>query len=258
MSIDSWYEGYLEEGWMTPLINGVTDGSGNLTSLILGDNVIDVTPKLYALGAQPYPWDVPIGGEVLVDPACLSGCGVTKLPITLVSDGDVLRVDREQVIYSKYALYSSYIAQLATADTGDVAFSLPGGNPKIPYGLLYLGIGMRIQASIKHASGATAPFARIYLGANGTVGDNIVMGSTLPSGGGEATYDLTIRPVSLGSSGKFVAKGTITDGKGGSLTNGSAFADVAFNSEVDNFFTIACRPNSQVVNVQWIRISLVP
>jgi len=50
---------------------------------------VDIQQKIYTLGEHPYPWDVPVGKRIFIDPACLTGYGATLRPIELITDGEV-------------------------------------------------------------------------------------------------------------------------------------------------------------------------
>jgi len=226
-----------------------------------GDStIIDVTPHLYTLGAQPYPWDVPAGTEIMIDPACLSGCGAVKTPIRLVNDGEVLAPDGEQILYNAVAPYSSYVAQISgDPTTSAVAINLPGGHPKIPAMLLYLGIGIRVVVTYKHAAGYTGPYLRVLLGNTAvSVSTSILIdGSTSISN--EATFDAVARIAKLGdnNTGLFLSNGRAWKNTGESIAT-SAFVDRACSTDGDFYVQLACFPNSQTINIQRLQISIIP
>ena len=247
----------------------IGSGTGNLVYdpslgyIKYGDStIIDVTPHLYTFGAQPWPWDVPEGTEIMIDPACLSGCGAVKTPIRLVNDGEVLVPDGEQILYNAVAPYSSYVAQI----TGDpttpavVAINLPGGNPKIPPGLLYLGCGIRVVATYKHAAGASAPYLRILLGNTAvSVSTTTLIDGSVSSAGNEVTFDAIARITKLGgtSTGLFLPNGRAWENTGESITAG-AFADKGCSTDLNFYVQLTCRPNNQTINIQRLQVSLVP
>ena len=245
----------------------IGSGTGNLVYdpslgyIKYGDStIIDVTPHPYTLGAQPYPWDVSAGTKILINASCLAGEGKRLDPIVLVSDGEVWLPDGdEQVLYSSHKLSAEYISQIAgNATNSDVAFSIAAGIPKIPYLLLYRGIGIRIMGTVKHASGATGPYLRIHFGLNGTVGDAILTDATAAASD-EVNFDIALRISKLGTAGvaTFVSRGLQYDSKGAIKSATTSFYDRTTSSEVDNYVTFSCYPNNQTINLQKLRISLV-
>ena len=227
----------------------------------LYDAIIDIAPKLYTLGAQPYPWDVPAGTEIMIDPACLSGCGAVKTPIRLVNDGEVLAPDGEQILYSAVAPYSSYVAQISgDPTTSAVAINLPGGHPKIPAMLLYLGIGIRVVVTYKHAAGATGPYLRVLLGntAVSVSTSMLIDGSAVISN--EATFDAVARITKLGdnNTGLFLPNGRAWNNTGASITAATALVDKACSTDLDFYVQLACFPNSQTINIQKLQVSIIP
>lgn len=237
-----------------------SDGSPDY--LVSGEDIVDIKPKLWTLGAQSFPWKIDAGSEILIDPACLSGCGATKLPIKLAGDREVLSPPGEQIIYSAYAPYSSYVAQITGDSTNAaVAFSLPGGNPKIPQLLLYKGLGIRVRASFKHASGATAPYLRIYLGNSNSLSSQLLVDGWTSAAAEEMGFDVTVRITTLGVSnaGAYtVTEGHMFDSKGVSKALNNAYLDRAISTNVDLYVLLACFPNNQTIKIQRLQISLVP
>lgn len=223
--------------------------------------IIDIAPKPHTLGAQPWPWNVPVGTEIMIDPACLSGCGAVKTPIRLVNDGEVLAPDGEQILYNAVAPYSSYVAQI----TGDpttpavVAINLPGGNPKIPPGLLYLGCGIRVVATYKHAAGASAPYLRILFGNTNGVGTTTLIDGSVSATGNEVTFDAVARITRLGgtSTGLFLPNGRAWKNTGESIATG-AFVDKGCSTDLNFYVLLAATPNNQTINIQRLQVSLVP
>ena len=242
---------------------GINDNTGQINYLGTKDNIIDIKPKPYAINAQPFPWDVDDGSGVLIDQSCLSGCGVRTSPIQLVSNSRVLEPNGEQILYSAYAPYSSYVAQI-TGDTSGtaVAIALPGGNPKIPWQLLYNGLGIRVKASFKHASGAIAPYLRIYLGNSTSLVSTLLLSDGWTSAVGEEMgLDVIARITKLGVSnaGAYTpTEGRMFDSKGLSKALNSSYVDRAISTNVDLYVVPACFPNNQTINIQRLQVSLVP
>ena len=247
----------------------IGSGTGNLVYdpslgyIKYGDStIIDVTPHLYTFGAQPWPWDVPEGTEIMIDPAFLSGCGAVKTPIRLVNDGEVLAPDGEQILYNAVAPYSSYVAQI----TGDpttpavVAINLPGGNPKIPVELIYLGCGIRVVATYKHAAGASRPYLRVLFGNTAvSVSTTTLIDGSVSAAGNEVTFDAVARITKLGgtSTGLFLPNGRAWENTGGSITAG-AFADKGCSTDLNFYVQLTCEPNNQTINIQRLQVSLLP
>lgn len=239
---------------------GIKNDAGAINHLKTGSDIIDIKPKLWTLGAQPYPWDVPVGTEMLIDPACLSGCGAVKTPIRLVSDGEVLVPAGEQILYSAHAPYSSYVAQISgNPAVSAVAINLPGGNPKIPVELIYLGAGVRVVATYKHAAGGSTPYLRILFGnTNGVATTTLIDGTA--GVGDELTFEATARITAFGalSTGKFLPNGTLRDSKGASKTASGSFVDKGCDTNLDFYVLLACFPNNQTINIQKLQISIIP
>ena len=241
---------------------GINDNTGEIDYLGTKADIIDIKPKIYALGAQQHPWDIPVGNEISIDPACLSGCGAVKTPIRLINDGDVLIPNGEQILYNAVAPYSSYVAQITgDATTGIVVpINLPGGTPKIPPGLLYLGCGIRVVATYKHAAGASAPYLRILLGntAVSVSTTTLIDGSVSPAGN-EVTFDAVARITKLGisGSGSFLPNGRAWKNTGESIATG-AFVDKTCSTDLDFYVQLTCTPNNQTINIQRLQVSLVP
>lgn len=220
-----------------------------------------VPPSIYTLGAQPFPWNISTGDKVLINPNCLSGIGATKQPISLISDKEVYMPEGEQIIYSAYAPYTSYVAQITGDSTATaVAISLPGGNPKIPYQLLYLNCGIRVVVSYKHAAGASAPYLRVLLGNTNGTGSTTLADYAVPTVGDEVTIDATARLTKLGGSGTgaFTTFGKATNQLGLSKALNTANIDRATSTDADLYVVIACFPNNQTINIQRLQVSLVP
>lgn len=240
----------------------LSPSSGSPDYLVSGEDIIDIKPKLWTLGAQPYPWKVNAGDEVLIDPACLSGCGATKVPIKMVGDREVLMPAGEQIVYSAYAPYTSYVAQITGDPTNGsaVAIALPEGNPKIPYQFLYLNCGIRVLVSYKHAAGALAPYLRVLLGNANSASTTTLADVIVPTAGDEITFDVAARITKLGVSnaGVFTTFGTMHDQKGLSKPLGNAYLDRAISTDTDIYVVIACFPNNQTINIQRLQVSLVP
>ena len=225
--------------------------------------IIDIAPKHHTLGAQPWPWNVPVGTEIMIDPACLSGCGAVKTPIRLVNDGEVLAPDGEQILYNAVAPYSSYVAQI----TGDpttpavVAINLPDGNPKIPVGLIYLGCGIRVVATYKHAAGASRPYLRVLFGNTAvSVSTTTLIDGSVSAAGNEVTFDVIARITKLGGTGTglFLPNGRAWENTGDSITAFGAFADKGCSTDLNFYVQLTCRPNNQTINIQRLQVSLVP
>ena len=244
---------------------GIKDTGGKIDYLGTKDNIIDIKPKLYALGAHPYPWDTAVGTEIPIDPACLSGCGATKTPIRLINNGEILVPASEQPLYSAYAPYSSYVAQITgDANNSAVAIALPGGNPKIPAGLIYLGAGIRVVVTYKHAAGASNPYFRVLFGNSQLVGSASILIDGTADIGNELTFDAIARITTLGGgvNGRFLPHGTLRNNKGEvkqySGSSSAAFVDKVCRTDSDFYVLLACFPNSQTINIQKLQVSIVP
>lgn len=223
-------------------------------------NSFDLDSSKYLLGAQPYPWDVPVGSEIRIDPECLSGCGKVKTPIRLINDGEVLVPAGEQTLYSAHAAYSSYVAQISgNASNTAVAIDLPGGHPKIPAGLLYLGIGIKVTVTYKHAAGAFGPSLRVLFGNTAVSTETTTLINGAASTGNEVTFEAVARITKLGatSAGLFLPNGRAWRNTGEAVAAG-VFVDKSCSTDSDFYIQLACFPNSQTINIQKLHISLIP
>jgi len=259
--MEFWSDGFFNNPWLN-FVRGKYVNSLIDYLHINNRDIIDIKPKIYDLGAQPYPWNIPVGSKAEIDPACLSGCGAVKTPIRLVNDGEVLIPDGEQILYNAVAPYSSYVAQI----TGDpttpavVAINLPGGNPKIPPGLLYLGCGIRVVATYKHAAGASAPYLRILLGNTAvSVSTTTLIDGSVSAAGNEVTFDAVARITRLGGTGTglFLPNGRAWKNTGESIATG-AFVDKGCSTNLNFYVLLAAIPNNQTINIQRLQVSLVP
>jgi len=142
-----------------------------------------------------------------------------------------------------------------------VAINLPDGNPKIPVGLIYLGCGIRVVATYKHAAGASAPYLRILLGNTAvSVSTTTLIDGIVSSAGNEVTFDAVARITKLGGTGTglFLPNGRAWENTGDSITAFGAFADKGCSTDLNFYVQLTCRPNNQTINIQRLQVSLVP
>ena len=166
-------------------------------------------------------------------------------------------------MYNAVAPYSSYVAQI----TGDptigtvVAINLPGGHPKIPVGLIYLGCGIRVVATYKHAAGAFRPYLRVLFGNTAvSVSTTTLIDGSVSVAGNEVTFDVIARITKLGgtSTGLFLPNGRAWENTGDSITAFGAFVDKPCSTDLNFYVQLTCRPNNQTINIQRLQVSLVP
>lgn len=249
---------------MTPLINGVTDGSGNLTSLILGDNILDVVPKLYTLGAEPFPWDINTETDIYTNPNCLSGQGATALPIIRVSDGQVLRPRGEQILYSSIGSYAAPTVTKSAGIYSNQLFALSPGNLLIPWRLMYLGLGIRVRGVFyKTDSDATATQFRVNIGKSNSAGDDRIWNyTTSAQANSEIPFDVTIRITTLGVAGtaKFTTHNNAKLTTSATTTaNSSGDVGTQFDTSLDNYISFAVTTTvSGATGIVDYVVSLIP
>lgn len=256
----SWIDGFYDNPWLKFVRGKYVN---NLIDYLQVNNsdIIDIKPKSLILGTQPFPWDVVSGTKIQIDPICLSGCGKINKPIELISDGEVWAPCGEQILYSTYAPYSSFIGQITGNASGSaVAITLPGGNPVIPSLFTYLGMGVRVIVTYKHAGGASAPYTRILFGNSNSTSSVTLADGNVSASGDELTYDVIARITTLGISnaGKYTSFGSMRDSKGLSKSLNTSYGDKACSNNTDFYVVIACFPNSQTINIQRLQVSLVP
>ncbi len=194
---------YENRGWLC-IAQGVNDSLGNVDYLTSGNNLVYVKPHPYTLGAQPYPWEVAAGTEILIDPACLSGYGATTRPIKLVSDGYVWMPAGEQLLYKVKGSYASPAAtQGAINPAVHTLYTLTGGNLKINPLLLYLGVGLRIKAHFyKDDAVANASTFRVNMGNTNSAADDIMCKlNTSAAANSEVFFDNVVSLTKLGAFG---------------------------------------------------------
>ena len=227
-------------------------------------SVINLPTKIYPLGGQPYPWDVPAGTKVLFDPSMLSGFGKTLKPIEYVNDGEILMPDGEQILYSKYGSYPNPVETITTV-SGENFFFGANSFLKIPYQLLYLGIGIRIRfVGYKSDSDTGKNYFRIRIGNSLTAINNTnVLQVEATTTNHEQIVDVTMRVTGLGDASQASLTST---GIGKLFNSASTTTDAAgtlatfYATSSDNFILLSTLATnvgakSSLINFS---ISLVP
>jgi len=121
--------------------NNFSDGYGNLVSSQIPS---------YTWGYHPYPWDVPWGTEILIDPSCLTGYGSNTQGIKLRSDGTNWRfADRGQMIYGASSSIASPLVSGVAGAAGDVSLLGSLAQPMIPAYMLYKGCRGVVKCQIR-------------------------------------------------------------------------------------------------------------
>lgn len=223
-----------------------------------------VAPYVYQLGGQPYPWDVPVGTEIMIDAtSSLSGIGETLIPLKFVSDGVVWQPVVEQALYSAHGTYAAPVATIGASNNSELAF-MAGNLPVIPWDFYYLGLGIRFQAVMfKNDANTTGATFRIRFGTNVSNGSNIVaLQFTSAAANSQISFDRTIRIGSLGIAGQasFTSAGaaklytsatTASDGAGDFST--------LFSTAQSNWVTFSAQINAAATAALLsYKISLVP
>jgi hypothetical protein len=203
----------------------------------------------------------------------LSGYGKTNVPIKLIADVDpdtpsnsVWRPSGEQILYSKFGSYASPADTLAAQNpAAEAVFSMGGSRPIIPYGLLYLGIGIRIQFKMyKNDADVAATLFRVRMGTNSTTGSDIVAQvQTTAAAGHEVTFDVTVRVTTLGNTtvAKFTTPYVTKLFTSATKTNnGSNDVGTWFSTTANNYVAFTAIPPNITATAALInfQISLVP
>ena len=227
-------------------------------------------PPLYSLSAKPYPSDIEVGDRIAIDAACLSGYGKAVLPIEFLNDGEVFVPDGEQILYSKFGSYASPAGSLVQAATpAEALFFGADSWHKIPYQLMYLGLGIRIRIKgFKNDADTGSTTFRVRLGqtSTGAYGDVIVALQTSAAVSHEShemQADVVARITALGklTIGQFTTPGVqamVTSAT--KTTNAAADRKVGFSTNVDNYITISSSATNGLSGaaIQYFIISLVP
>ena len=262
----SWLDGFYDNAWLKLARGKFTNN--NLDYLYINNNKVYINPgKIYQLGEQPYPWDVPIGTKILIDASCLSGFGKRLLPIELVSDGEVWLPYGEQILYSKYGSYASPVGtDTQPATPAERVFFGANSWHRIPYLLMYLGLGVRTRfVGFKTGADANITYFRSRLGqtSSGASGDIIVSAWTNATTLHEMSYDATARINVLGA--LTVAQFTTTGASklhtsATPTADGAADRKTGFSTTQDNFVTISTSGavTGAVANLLNFSISLEP
>ena len=227
------------------LVSFVNDVNNRLDYLQTNNDIIDVKPKIYELGAQPFPWDVPVGTKVLINNNFLQGNGKSKLPLEFINDGEVWVPYQEQILYSNQGSYGVPVATV-TQDSGgaEKTFFSTGSWHKIPYQLMYNGLGIRVRGNFfKNDSDTAASTFRARLGQSSsyTSGDIIAAVTTSAAASHQIAFDVTARINVLGALtvGQFT-----TPGIQRLLTSNTIAGDSGsdrkslFSTDKDNFVTL--------------------
>ena len=262
----SWLDGFYDNAWLKLARGKFTNN--NLDYLYINNNKVYINPgKIYQLGEQPYPWDVPIGTKILIDASCLSGFGKRLLPIELVSDGEVWLPYGEQILYSKFGSYASPAGALVQAAApSEAIFFGPDSWHKIPYKLMYLGLGIRIRIKgFKNDADTGSTTFRIRLGqtSTGTYGDVIVALQTSAAASHEMQADVVARITALGglTIGQFTTPGVqamVTSAT--KTTNAAEDRKVGFSTNVNNYIILSSSATNGLSGaaIQYFIISLEP
>ena len=259
----SWLDGFYDNRKWLGLVQRNPDGK-----LVISNNSINITkPPTYIIGEQPYPWDVPVGTRIYIDPACLTGYGATSRPIELITDGEVWLPYGEQILYSAYGSYAVPVAtDTQPATPAERVFFGANSWHRIPYRLMYLGLGIRTRfEGFKTGADANITFFRSRLGqtSSGASGDTIIGPGTSATALSHIICDATARINVLGglTTAQFTTPGVSKLQTSNTLSADSA-ADrkTGFSTTQDNFVTISTNTSAAgaVANLLNFSISLVP
>lgn len=242
------------------------NSSGQIRWLESAAGVINV-PSVYPLSEIPYPWMVPVGTKILIDPAsCLSGFGATLLPLKFISDGVVWRPDGEQVLYSVFGSYAAPANTLGAQNpAAETVFPMGGARPQIPFQLLYKGIGIRIKfTGMKNDADTAATLFRVRMGTNSATGsDTVAQVQTAAAAASEIPFDVIARVTTLGAYGtaKFSTPGTAKlFSSATKAQNLSGDAGTYFSTTENNFVAVTSVPPNTTATaaLRDFQISLMP
>jgi len=177
------------------------------------------------------------------------------------------RPDNEQILYSKFGSYASPAGSLVQAATpAEALFFGADSWHKIPYQLMYLGLGIRIRIKgFKNDADTGSTTFRVRLGqtSTGAYGDVIVALQTSAAASHEMACDVVARITALGALtvGQFTTPGVqamVTSAS--KTTNSAADRKVGFSTNVDNYITISSSATNGLSGaaIQYFIISLVP
>lgn len=254
----------VDEETKALLIPRLINAGGNPDYLLAGDSIIDINPRLHALGTEPLPWYIDSRADIYTDPACLSGQGATRLPIIRVSDGDVLRPKGEQILYSSIGSYAAPAVTKSAGIYSNQLFTLSAGNLLIPWRLMYLGLGIRVRGVFyKTDSDATATQFRVNIGKSNTAGDDRIWNfTTSGAANSEIPFDVTMRITTLGVAGtaKFTTHNNAKLTTSATTTaNSSGDVGTQFDTSLDNYISFAVTTTvSGATGIVDYVVSLVP
>ena len=262
----SWLDGFYDNAWLKLARGKFTNN--NLDYLYINNNKVYINPgKIYQLGEQPYPWDVPVGTRIFIDPACLTGYGATLRPIELISDGEVWLPYGEQILYSAYGSYAYPVgSDTQPATPAERVFFGANSWHRIPYLLMYLGLGIRTRfEGFKTGADANITYFRSRLGQTSSEasGDTIIGPGTSAVALSHIICDATARINVLGglTTAQFTTPGVSKLYASNTLSADSAAdRNTGFSTTHDNFVTISTSGavTGAVANLLNFSISLEP
>lgn len=174
-----------------------------------------------------------------------------------VSDGTYWRpVQGSVLIYSKWGSLASPLAviQNSTAAT----FTLPGGAPKIPAGMILPNAKITIQSDSRKVGANGTANAFVRLGTAGNASDSAVVGLNVPIA---TNSDICLSSSARFSSSKtsFTSRNYIGDGTTSTANAGTAYdRTTQVNTDADMFFTfeVSAASASDVFNLVGCHIIL--
>lgn len=197
------------------------DGSGNIVGIQgpVGE-VFDPNPVVINWADLPDPSTVPPFTPVWVNPASMfAGVYRSKIPITFITNDDqsLWLPFGEQIIYGGSGSVSAPLVTGTAAVAGTrIPFLSSGNTPKLPAGLMYLGMRIIVRMHARK-TGADANASQMYvtMGRNNdiTQSDFLFNSSTGAVAGREADVHTEARITALGEHtvAKFTTVKSITD-----------------------------------------------
>ena len=149
----------------------ITDYGGNIATVVNGVWRFEY-PFRTTWSGRPAVGLVPVGTELQV-----TDYGNQKF----INDGSYWKPAQGKVlIYSKWASLTSPIAVLSGMTSG--VFSLPGGSPKIPAGMIPPNSKLSLQLDARKIGGNATAIFYAYLGTAGSIADSVVLATSVSIG----------------------------------------------------------------------------
>lgn len=213
--IDSWYEGFLEEGWMANVVQFDPANGGIISPF----GQISLSPPLYTYGSHPLPWEVPFNTKIFFHPNMLEGSNAVTTGVEFISDSANWKpAGRGQLLYSASSPAGSPLVS-GLAGNGTTEVNMYGGSltpMTIPANLPYKRCRFRFRAVIQK-TGANAVweiYCRIGASPTYTANDSFFALTNITNASGRAFFvDVEFAVTSAGDYGGSPSLGGSTAAK---------------------------------------------